>query len=384
MALRSLRGHMVAFGILLFLVTPSAIYSCGPFLESAIFAFEDRPDGPAENFAAGQLGIIRPGFRPDYLVVAYRYLSGLKLTDQQQKAALDVWSRNVVPETAAGDDAIARWSEARGKIPNLPPSPTISPYAVVSKDQPYFQYLNCPNDAFQNATKTLDDRAAQFGLGNADLREWASAQDQVFANCGGEAHAIPATINSGNALLHADRNYQIAAAHFYARDFDEAVIQFDAIAKDRESPWSGISAYLAARALVRKANLVRKDTEQFDRAAMSEAQKRLETIVADPRAGSLHEAAAKLLNFVRFRTRSRNSASEPANKLQAEFLGLRPLAVTWRAGRGSKRLGTNLSWDAQQLCCREPGRGRQALNREMARNKIVALADCRSVWQRLS
>ena len=76
------------------------IYSCGPFLESAIFAFEDRPDRSEENFAAGTLGIIRPDFRQDYLVVAYRYFSGLRLTDEQQKAALDVWKRNVVPETA--------------------------------------------------------------------------------------------------------------------------------------------------------------------------------------------------------------------------------------------------------------------------------------------
>jgi hypothetical protein len=302
MALRSLRGPLVALGILIFLVTPSAIYSCGPFLESAIFSFEDRPDETGKNFAAGKLGIIRPGFKQDYLVVAYRYLAGLKLTDEQQKAAIDIWNRKVVPDNTAGDDAVARWSEARNKIPSLPPAPAISPYAVVSKDQPYFQYLNCPNDAFQNAIKTLDDRAAQFGLVNAELREWASGQDQVFANCGGEARAIPVSLNSDNALLRADRTYQIAAAHFYARDFDEAVAQFDAIAKDRSSPWSGISSYLAARALVRKATLVRKDTEQFDHAAMSEAQKRLETVVADPQAGSVHEAAVKLLDFVCFRT----------------------------------------------------------------------------------
>jgi hypothetical protein len=301
-ALRSLRGLLMAFGTLIFLVTPSAIYSCGPFLESAIFSFEDRPDEPAENFAASKLGIIRPGFRQAYLVVAYRYLAGLKLTDEQQKAALDIWNRNLVPENAAGDDAIARWSEARNKIPSLPPAPAISPYAVVSKDQPYFQYLNCPNDAFQSAIKTLEVRAAQFGLASADLREWASGQDQVFANCGGEAHAIPVSLNSDNALLRADRTYQIAAAHFYARDFDEAVAQFDAIAKDRSSPWSGISSYLAARALVRKANLVHKETAQFDHAALSEAQRRLETIVADPQAGSVHEAAVKLLDLVRFRT----------------------------------------------------------------------------------
>jgi hypothetical protein len=35
---------------------------------------------------------------------------------------------------------------------------------------------------------------------------------------------------------------------------------------------------------------------------MSEAQKRLETVVADPQAGSVHEAAVKLLDFVCFRT----------------------------------------------------------------------------------
>ena len=61
----------MAFGTLIFLVTPSAIYSCGPFLESAIFSFEDRPDEPAENFAASKLGIIRPGFRQAYLAGVY-------------------------------------------------------------------------------------------------------------------------------------------------------------------------------------------------------------------------------------------------------------------------------------------------------------------------
>ncbi len=310
MALKAVRGPLVVFGILIFLATPSAIYSCGPFLESAIFSFEDRPDGSEETFAAGKLGIVQPGFQQAYLVVAFRYLSGLKLTAEQQKAALDVWNRSVVPEHVPEDDAIGRWSAARSKIPSVPPAPAISPYAVVSKDQPYFQYLNCPGDAFQNAISTLDDRAAKFGPSNGDLREWVSGEDQVFANCGGEAHVIPATLNSGSALLRADRIYQIAAAHFYARDFDEAVTQFDSIAKDRSSPWSGISSYLAARALVRKATLDHKENEQFDRKAMSEAQKRLETMVADPQSASVHEAAVKLLNFVRFRTEPEKRVAE--------------------------------------------------------------------------
>ncbi|MGA8341963.1 MAG: hypothetical protein WB781_08495, partial [Candidatus Sulfotelmatobacter sp.] len=248
MALRHVKRALVVSSILWVLAVPSSIYSCGPFLESAIFAFTDRPDGRAENFAAGKLGIVRPDFRQAYLVVAYRYFSGLGLTNAQQKAALDVWDRNVVPDHPGEEEAVAGWSKARSGVPNLPPAPGISVMAVVSKDQPYFQYVNCPGDAFQNAMRTLDNRAAKFGLQSADLREWVSAQDQVFANCSGETHVIPAALNSGDVTLRADRAYQIAAAHFYGRDFDEAVAGFDAIAGDRSSPWAGVTSYLAARA----------------------------------------------------------------------------------------------------------------------------------------
>ena len=122
----------------------------------------------------------------------------------------------------------------------------MSLYAAVSKDQPYFQYVNCPVDALQNASRTLDDRVAKYGADSANVREWVSAQDQVFSNCGGEARVIPASLDSEDTQFRADRAYQIAAAHFYCRDFDEAVADFDTLAKDRSSPWSTMSPYLAA------------------------------------------------------------------------------------------------------------------------------------------
>ena len=56
------------------------------------------------------------------------------------------------------------------------------------------------------------------------------------------------------------------------------------------------------RALIRKANLIAKENEQFDAVVMSEAEKRLQMIVSDPQAGTIHDASVKLLNFVRFRT----------------------------------------------------------------------------------
>ena len=48
MALRILRFALVAFSLLILLATPSAIYSCGPFLESAIFVFMTVQTAPGE------------------------------------------------------------------------------------------------------------------------------------------------------------------------------------------------------------------------------------------------------------------------------------------------------------------------------------------------
>ena len=300
--------------VLLFLVASGLlvipIYSCGPFFESAVFTFPNRPDGPDQDFAAGKIGVLLPSFRSSYLAVAYRYLLGVKLSSEQQAAALQVWQGNVTPEQPDVEKDLEKWSEARGNVPNLPPHPDISPYAAAASQDPYFKFMNCQADAFRNATRTLQDRTVKFGAESAELREWVTSQDQVFANCGGGAKVIPAALGSGPPLLRADRAYQIAAAHFYSRDFDDAVAEFDAIAQDSASPWSGISPYLAARALIRKANLLNKPNEPFDRTAMAAGQARLERILRDPHAGAIHQPAIKLLNYVRFRSEPTKRVAE--------------------------------------------------------------------------
>ena len=310
MALRSVRQLLLVVCVLVFLVSPTTIYSCGPFLEWAVFAFKDSPDGPVKNFADGKLGIVRPDFRHSFLIVAYRTLSGLKLTEEQQKVVTEVWSPDVELEQPGEVDATAIWKKTRDKVPGLPSQPEISAEAAVSKDEPYFQYLNCPRDAFQSASRVLDERIAKFGADAAPVREWVAGQDQVFENCGGGERVIPSVLTSGDAQLLADRDYQIAAAYFYARDFDEAAKRFNAIASSKSSPWASLSSYLAARALIRKATLVHPQTEEFDRAAMLEAQKRLEDLIADRQTVKIHEPAVKLLNFVRFRTEPEKRVAE--------------------------------------------------------------------------
>ena len=63
----------------LLICLPPRTRACGPYFEEAIFTRPDRPDNPLAHFAAGQLGVIRPGYARSYLVVAYRYLSGVPL-----------------------------------------------------------------------------------------------------------------------------------------------------------------------------------------------------------------------------------------------------------------------------------------------------------------
>src|SRR5258708_2481271 len=132
---------------------------------------------------------------------------------------------------------------------------------------------------------------------------------------------IPAVLTSGEPLIQADRRYQIAAAHFYAREFEEAANEFDSIAKDTNSPWASSGSYLAARALIRKASLVHGEGEPFDRSAMFAAQEQLERIVNDPHAGTLRDSAHKLLNFVRFRTEPEKRIAELEHLMSGRDVG---------------------------------------------------------------
>lgn len=311
MALKFTRWVVILAAVVFVLVTPSAVYTCGPFFEAAVFSPGQSPQLSQPDFAAGKLGIVLPTFRRSYLIVAYRYLNGLKLASEQQQDAIDVWNRNVGPNPENNDrSAIEVWSKARSQVSGLPPEPAYGAYAPVSLEQPYQTFLNCPNEAFKTAASTLQARIQKYSASSSAIRDWIAAQDQVFSNCAGKAHLIPAVLNSSDSLLRADRDYQIATAQFYAREFDSAAASFDAIGKDASSPWSRIGSYLAARAFIRKANLASPEYDKFDAALMKAAQERLEKVLQDPGAGPMHEATRRLLDYVRFRTESSKRAAE--------------------------------------------------------------------------
>src|SRR5205823_1567025 len=103
-------------------------------------------------------------------------------------------------------------------------------------------------------------RAAHWGATSLNIREWINGQDQVFQNCS-EGAAIPEELTPGDSAAAADRRYQIAAAQFYAGQYDAAEAAFDKIAADASSPWAGTAPYLAARACIRNATVAGQEAK---------------------------------------------------------------------------------------------------------------------------
>src|SRR6185295_12956128 len=244
-----------------FLCQPPLSLACGPFTMSAVFAFTIHPEYPLENFARGELGVVRPSYARSYLYVAYRYFAGASFTATEQHALVELWSDRLNLRWDPSDGGeITAWLSARKKV-LTGAEPKIDAYRNREKPNEYESYLNCPMDAFDSATKTLEARMKLLGADSPALQQWVEAQDHVFANCS-EGQYIPAALPAdADAQLRADRDYQIAAANFYAGNFDLARTQFGAIAAS-QSPWRSVAAYLIARTLLRKASLGPDETKK--------------------------------------------------------------------------------------------------------------------------
>ena len=282
---------------LVFLNGPA--FACGPFALEAIFTFTVHPQFPSERFAFAKIGVVQPSYARSYLYVAYRELAGNPFNEKERRSLTELWKDRLEYRWELGDrEWIKEWLTARQKVPGLPEPPKIDVYRSREKPNEYETYLNCKKDAFASAATALTDRIAKYGLENPTLKDWIEGQDQVFANCS-EGRTIPAAAAStADTLARADRTYQIAAANFYAGNFDEAAKLFASIAGDNHSPWQAFAPYLLARTLVRKASLGAPETRQQ---SLSEAENQLQRILADRKLSDLYAGATRLLDIVRNR-----------------------------------------------------------------------------------
>jgi hypothetical protein len=295
-------------------IRPQQTQACGPFFTDAIFVYSKHPDMPLDNYAAGKLGVLQISWARSYLVAAFRNLTGASLSAEEAKGIKSLWDDRLSNAWESHDDDwIKKWNEVRKQVPGAGTPVEIKAYRNQEKPHEYESFLNCQQDAFETAETTLSERIKHFGADSGAVKDWLSAQDKVFANCG-EGKVIPEAAGSdADPLIRADRAYQIGAANFYATNFDEAARQFDAIAHDKSSPWRNKASYLAARALLRKGSLA--DKAETGQPAMAEAEARLNAILKDSSAAASHQAAARLLNLVRLRLHPEEKLHEIAHTL---------------------------------------------------------------------
>jgi hypothetical protein len=288
MEVSSLRLFMLVL-LTAVLTGPREAESCGPFLSVAQFSYVAQP--PQDVFARGRLGILRPKYYRRYLVVAFRYLTGAPLS-REEAAAFDP-RRSSAPATTAPLTPVEQWIEAHNRVPGVTAIQTIDQYRPLAEPTASAEsYQNCLDDAFSHAARTLRERAARWGLTSPQLGQWVHGQDAVFKNCNGGEALPPALPLGADTLLRADRQYQIAAAEFYAEQYEAAEKDFGAIGRDADSPWQDLGEFMAARTLIREAT-VGEDEEK-----LPEAQRALDSIIANPQKAKWRNAARGLRDFV--------------------------------------------------------------------------------------
>lgn len=278
--------------------------ACGPFFTHTVFAFSLHPDFPLKEFAAGRLGILQPTYARSYLYAAYRYLSGKSLDKEEQAQIVALWDHRLGIDSSGEDPAINTWLAARKKVPQLPAVDLYTSTRSWFGDSSFFEYVNCPRDAFVNAAGKLGDLVSQYGPGDPWVKDWVKAQDQVFCNCGPPPFdkqnqvTLPAAAPTGApAWLESARAYQTAAAEFYGGRYEQAAGKFAAIAADTRSPYRNLASYLVARCLIRQATVRAKD----DQSLLKKAESKLKEIAGNPEMAALHSNFNDLLAFIQLK-----------------------------------------------------------------------------------
>jgi hypothetical protein len=265
------------------------LLACGGDPEVMVTVRRIHP-GNVEEYLRGDIGVVRPPFARRYLVQAYRRMSGQPPIPTALRSA-------EFPGSVETPKEVEEWVLQRDALlgPRSPGSPTA--VATVRNVGDYQFIDNCLKDAFATALRTLAARAERFGATSEQVRDWVRAQDVVFSNCGGEGLNLPETAPAdADPLVKADREYQIASAHFYGGEFQEAARRFRAIAGDTRSPWRPYGRYLAARAAIREGTLSKDPSITVARLLAAEID--LKGVLDDASAKALHASARGLLQFI--------------------------------------------------------------------------------------
>jgi hypothetical protein len=311
MIYRIARIFIVAILVFALIIPPPPALACGPWFIEPTFIATTGPDFEYADYASGKLELLQHTYWHEPLYIAYRNLNGKAFT----AAELKIFTESSAEENAEGKNWVETWKDTRAKLVGKTPETDRlynSGYGItrqVNLTGMFLEYYNCLDGAFEFAVRTLTKRVEQFGSQSAVVKDWITAQDQVFENCSGSGGfppkpkpaVIPVAANSTDfELVRADRAYQIAAAHLYAGEYALAQQAFEAIARDSASPYNKLASYLVARVLTRKGTLDTGD-EEYDSKALGQAETQLRAILADNNLAEMHDPAERLLGFVHIR-----------------------------------------------------------------------------------
>jgi hypothetical protein len=322
--------RFLALATALLLGSGLPVSACGPFFDDVVFSYKSHPDLPFQRFVGGEVGIIKPGYARSYLVIAYRYLNGKPLSQEEKSAALRLIAYRLgssllypfesvsqAAKDSKGDggvepDAMSKWFETRKKVSGVK-NRDMTSFDVYRniEGEDYISYLNCSPDAFATASRTLEAYIAKYGNGGSEVKEWLEGQDQVFSHCTSPGYdyekkaqrptpPFPVPLAATASLSQRqDRLYQIAAAKFYSGDFDSARGLFNEIAQDKTSVWNKIAAYMVARTFIREGTLS-KDTAKA-RKALEAAFEKLNSLSRSADFTNLAESIDELKHYVAIR-----------------------------------------------------------------------------------
>lgn len=347
--------------LILFSFFVQSVIACGPFTVDPVFSLTRHADYPLQNFAKGKLGIIPSSYGRMSLFLFYRELNNLPLSAKEQEQYLKALSERIGAYIPDGEDepadekppennAIEQWKTSRAKV--FAGDPKLETEKRLPDD--YFYYTTCLDDAFRNASNTLEARISKYGI-NDDVKEWVNGQDAVFANCG-QGNKTPASLPQNSPdWLKKDRDYQNAAALLYSEKNAEARTEFEKIAKDNNSVWNKTANFVVARTYIRQASLIDEtqadySTTQNPNAAniakqandnvanlskeqvypitksvdqkksekqelLEKAESKLNEILKDSSMNEFHASAKRMLNLVGFRAKPREQRRKLAENL---------------------------------------------------------------------
>jgi hypothetical protein len=336
---RRISSPLAVLCLLALLAMPGAAFACiWPFQEPAYW--QEYKKGPERDaLLGGEVGIIDSTWRYPGLYLAWRQFEGLGPIAKQDWPAfwIEGFSYGDEAAEAAGTEGekeppkgVDAWQAAMVRIygeedQSIWPQPSTAMAADVPDPElgtRWVYFENCLPPAFETAKTALDERLTRWGKESKEFKEWLAGQRQVFVNCGEIGESPKELDASWPAELRADRQYQVAAADFYALRYQAAAERFAKIAADKSSPWSKPAAFALARCTLRQ--------EKFVQAANE-----FRAIQANQELAEYHASAGRLIRFAELR----QDPPQMAGKLEKELRSSQPAEpmallydVNWLSG----------------------------------------------------